>query len=103
MTVAGDLTVTGTANFGDTNITNVGSITLDTVIDDGGTITLDSSGDIVLDAAGNDILFKAGGTTFGSATNTSGNLIIKSGTTTAATFAGANAVSYTHLTLPTTD
>ena len=30
------------------------------------------------------------GTTFGSATNTSGNLIIKSGTTTAATFAGAN-------------
>ena len=90
MTVAGDLTVTGTANFGDTNITNVGSITLDTVIDDGGTITLDSSGDIVLDAAGNDILFKAGGTTFGSATNTSGNLIIKSGTTTAATFAGAN-------------
>ena len=33
---------------------------------------------------------KAGGTTFGSATNTSGNLIIKSGTTTAATFSGAN-------------
>ena len=65
MTVAGDLTVTGTANFGDTNITNVGSITLDTVIDDGGTITLDSSGDIVLDAAGNDILFKAAGTTIG--------------------------------------
>ena len=65
MTVAGDLTVTGTANFGDTNITNVGSITLDTVIDDGGTITLDSSGDIVLDAAGNDIFFKAGGTTIG--------------------------------------
>ena len=42
MTVAGDLTVTGTANFGDTNITNVGSITLDSIIDDGGTITLDS-------------------------------------------------------------
>ena len=32
MTVAGDLTVTGTANFGDTNITNVGSITLDSII-----------------------------------------------------------------------
>ena len=78
MTVAGDLTVTGTANFGDTNITNVGSITLDTVIDDGGTITLDSSGDIVLDAAGNDIFFKAGGTTIGEFENESNNLIIKS-------------------------
>ena len=78
MTVAGDLTVTGTANFGDTNITNVGSITLATVIDDGGTITLDSSGDIVLDAAGNDIFFKAGGTTIGEFENESNNLIIKS-------------------------
>ena len=35
MTVAGDLTVTGTANFGDTNITNVGSITLDSIVNDG--------------------------------------------------------------------
>ena len=35
MTVAGDLTVTGTASFGDTNITNVGSITLDTIANDG--------------------------------------------------------------------
>ena len=78
MTVAGDLTVTGTANFGDTNITNVGSITLDSIIDDGGTITLDSSGDIVLDAAGNDIFFKAGGTTIGEFENESNNLIIKS-------------------------
>ena len=59
---------------------------------DGTTITLDSSGDVVLDAAGGDVFFKAGGTTFGSATNTSGNLIIKSGTTTAATFTGANVV-----------
>jgi hypothetical protein len=90
MTVAGDLTVTGTASFGDTNITNVGSITLDSILDDGGTITLDSSGDIVLDAAGNDILFKAGGTTFGSITNASTHVVIKDGTTTAATFSGAN-------------
>ena len=30
---------------------------------------------------------------FGSATNTSGNLIIKSGTTTAATFSGANVIT----------
>ena len=59
-------------------------------IDSGSTITLDATTDIILDADGGDIFFKDGGTTFGSATNTSGNLIIKSGTTTAATFAGAN-------------
>ena len=51
---------------------------------------IDAGTDIVLDADGGDIFFKDGGTTFGSATNTSGNLIIKSGTTTAATFSGAN-------------
>jgi len=51
---------------------------------------IDAGTDIVLDADGGDIFFKDDGTTFGSATNTSGNLIIKSGTTTAATFSGAN-------------
>ena len=56
----------------------------------GNPLTFDSGGDIILDAEGGDIFFKDGGTTFGSATNTSGNLIIKSGTTTAATFSGAN-------------
>ena len=59
-------------------------------IDSGSTITLDATTDIVLDADGGDIFFKDAGTTFGSATNTGGNLIIKSGTTTAATFSGAN-------------
>ena len=59
-------------------------------IDSGSTITLDATTDIVLDADGGDIFFKDGGTTFGSATNTSGNLIIKSGTTTALTMSGAN-------------
>ena len=59
-------------------------------IDSGSTITLDATTDIVLDADGGDIFFKDAGTTFGSATNSSGNLIIKSGTTTAATFSGAN-------------
>ena len=61
-----------------------------TEIDSGSTITLDATTDIVLDAGGGDVFFKDDGTTFGSATNTSGNLIIKSGTTTAATFSGAN-------------
>jgi hypothetical protein len=54
------------------------------------TITIDAATDIILDADGGDIFFKDAGTTFGSATNSSGNLIIKSGTTTAATFSGAN-------------
>jgi len=53
-------------------------------------MTFDVSGDLSLDADGGDIFFKDGGTTFGSATNTGGNLIIKSGTTTALTFSGAN-------------
>jgi hypothetical protein len=62
MTVTGDLTVTGTASFGDTNITNVGSITLDSILNDGTDITLDSSNDIVIDAAGGNIEFKDAGT-----------------------------------------
>ena len=58
-----------------------------------GAVTIDAVGDITLDADGGDILFKDAGTTFGSATNTSGDLIIKSGTTTALTFSGANATA----------
>jgi len=64
-----------------------------------GDYTLDVSGDIILDGDGGDIFFKDGGTTFGSATNTSGNLIIKSGTTTALTFSGANATIAGDLTI----
>jgi len=95
-TVAGNLTVTGT-------LTQTGTQTFDGGIDvdnfningttialSSGDMTLDSAGDIILDADGGDVFFKDAGTTFGSATNTSGNLIIKSGTTTAATFSGAN-------------
>ena len=55
-----------------------------------GALTLDVSTDITLDAGGGDVFLKDDGTTYGSLTNTSGNLIIKSGTTTAATFDGAN-------------
>lgn len=55
-----------------------------------GSFTIDASSNIILDADGGDVTLKDGGTTFGSLTNTSGNLIVKSGTTTAATFSGAN-------------
>ena len=68
-------------------------------IDSGGDLTLDATTDIILDADGGDIFFKDAGTTFGSATNTSGNLIIKSGTTTALTFDGANVAVAGNLTV----
>ena len=55
-----------------------------------GGITLDAHTDITLDANGGDVFLKDNTTAFGSLTNNSGNLIIKSGTTTAATFTGAN-------------
>ena len=93
VTVGGDLTITGTTSFADTNITNVGSIALDTITNDGTDITLDSSGDIILDADDTQIFLKDGGTTFGSLTNAGGQLVIKSSSsdTTALTFTGANA------------
>ena len=78
VTVTGNLTIGGTTNFGDFDISNVGSIALDTITNDGTDITLDSSGDIILDAAGNDVLFKAAGTTIGEITNSSSDLVIKS-------------------------
>ena len=78
MTVAGDLTVTGTANFGDTNITNVGSITLDSIINDGSDgVTIDSSTDVIIDAGGADIILKDDGTEFGRFTNNSTDFEIK--------------------------
>ncbi len=61
---------------------------LDLVAD--GAVLVDTAGDITLDADGGDVVLKDGGTQFASLTNTSGNLIIKSGTTTAMTFDGAN-------------
>ena len=62
LTVTGTLTVGGTVNFGDFDISNVGSIALDTITNDGTDITLDSSNDIVIDAEGGNIEFKDAGT-----------------------------------------
>ena len=57
-----------------------------------GALTLDSSTDITLDADGADVFLKDGGSLFGTLTNSSGQLVIKSSSsgTTAATFSGAN-------------
>ena len=90
LTVTGTLTQTGTQTFdGGIDVDNF-NINGTTLALSSGDMTVDVAGDIILDADGGDIFFKDAGTTFGSATNTSGNLIIKSGTTTAATFSGAN-------------
>ena len=69
------------------------------IVNDTGDLILDTADDIVLDADGGDVFLKDDGTTFGSLTNTSGNLIIKSGTTTALTFSGANATIAGDLTI----
>ena len=55
-------------------------------------VTIDAAADIILDAGGADVTLKDDGTTFGSLTNSSGELVIKSGSTptTALTFSGAN-------------
>ena len=57
-----------------------------------GAITLDAATDIVLDAGEQDIILKDDGTEFGRFTNSSGELVIKSGSsaTAALTMSGAN-------------
>ena len=62
LSVGGNLDVTGSFDMSDANITNIGSIALDTITNDGTDITLDSSGDIILDAGGANITIKDDGT-----------------------------------------
>ena len=89
-TFADTLAVTGvlTADAG----INVDNITIDgTEIDlSSGDLTVDVAGDIILDADGGEVFLKDGGTQFGVFSNVSSNLQIKSGSTTVATFSGAN-------------
>ena len=94
--VTGTLAVSGTSAFTG-KITSDNGIDIDNINIDGttialssGTLSVDVAGDINLDAGGGDIVLGDDGTQFASLTNTSGNLIIKSGSTTAATFSGAN-------------
>ena len=101
-TVSGGTSLTGTlAVSGNTtlsgNFTCNGGVAVDNITIDGteidlssGDLTVDVAGDLNLDAGGGDIVLQDDGTQFGGLTNTSGNLIIKSGSTTAATFSGAN-------------
>ena len=64
-----------------------------------GNLSVDSSGTITLDADSGAIDLADGGTQFGSLTNSSGNLIIKSGSTTAMTMSGANVTVAGNLTV----
>ena len=77
LTATGTISL-GTTSFNDNNITNVGSIALDTITNDGTDVTIDSSGDIVLDAGGQDITFKDDGTQFGRIAQSSSNLVVAS-------------------------
>jgi hypothetical protein len=56
-----------------------------------GDMTFDVSGDINLDADGGDVVLKDAGNTYATLTSNTGNLVLKSGATTAITFTGANA------------
>jgi cytoskeletal protein CcmA (bactofilin family) len=68
----------GATSFNDADITNVGSIALDTITNDGTDVTIDSSGDIILDADGADVIFKDAGTAIGTLTNSSSDFVISS-------------------------
>ena len=78
VSVGGNLTVTGSFDMSDADITDIGSIALDTITNDGTDITLDSSGDIVLDAAGNNVTFKSAGTSILDISNSSSDAVITS-------------------------
>jgi hypothetical protein len=64
LTVGGTLNVTGSMDFGETDITNVGSISLDRVASDTSAgINLDSSGPIIIDSGNGQAFFKHNGST----------------------------------------
>jgi hypothetical protein len=94
--VTGTLAVSGTSAFTG-KITSDNGIDIDNINIDGttialssGSLTLDVAADITLDADSGSIVLKDGGTQFGVFTQNSNNLRILSGSTTAATFSGAN-------------
>ena len=94
--VTGTLAVSGTSAFTG-KITSDNGIDIDNIHIDGqaialtsGALLIDVADDINLDAGGGDIVLKDDGTQFGSLTNSSGNLTIKSGTSNFLTANGAN-------------
>ena len=107
-TITGTLAEFNTALQGDSFVSLTGSETLTNKtlttpiiaeIDAAGDFILDAVGDIVLDAGGSDIFLKDDGTIFGSLLGSGGNLRIKSGSTDALTFTGANVVAEGNVTV----
>ena len=102
-TIAGTLGVTGavTANAG----VVIDNITIDgTEIDlSSGDLTVDVAGDIILNTDDGIVSLQDDSATFGSLENSSGNLVIKSGTTTALTFSGANVTAAGEVSMTTLD
>lgn len=77
-----------TVSIGDNDYT---TITDNTYAVSSGDLTFDVSGDIIFDADNADVFLKDAGTQYAAFVNNTGNLILKSGSTTAITFTGANA------------
>ena len=101
-TLTGSLSEFNTALQGDSFVSLTGSETLTNKtlttptiaeIDATGDFTIDAVADVILDAGGADVLLKDDGTQYGAFTNSSGELVVKSGSTTALTFSGANVTS----------
>ena len=61
LTATGSISL-GATTFNDNNITNVGSIAVDTIIADNTDVTIDAAGDIILDADGAQVRIKDDGT-----------------------------------------
>jgi hypothetical protein len=87
--------VSSTAAFTGAITSNAG-VVVDEMTLDGDTLTatddfvIDAANGVVVDAGGGGITLRDDGTQFGKLVNSSGNLIIQSASTTAATFSGAN-------------
>jgi len=82
----------------DIQLTHSGSAGTMTILNG---FTIDIVDDLVIDVDGGDVVLKDGGTQFGGFSNSSGNLIIKDGTTTMLTGSGANATIAGTLTVTT--
>ena len=96
VSVTGTLAVSSTSAFTGAITSNAGVI-VDNITIDGaeidlssGNLVIDVAGEIDLNADGAYVNLKDAATTYARFFNNSGNLLIQSGTTTAATFSGAN-------------
>ena len=74
-----------------TVLTSASTVNATTMTISANNLTVDAAADITLDAGGADVVLKDDGTQYASFTNSSGDLIVKSGSTTMLTGSGANA------------